>query len=159
MEAMEFSAVVQQRLESQVATGVGCLDLTDEDGVITGRIRVDRRALDLRQSILQDRQPHDTGPITGALELVGTARRRREAPCDLLMVQMQDVDREATVSLKRLVALRGVCHAHEHERRIEGDRSDRAGSETGGLARRIPGRYHGDTGSEVTKHPAEILST
>ena len=159
MEAMEFSAVVQQRLESQVATGVGCLDLTDEDGVITGRIRVDRRALDLRQGILQDRQPHDTGPIAGAFELLGTASRRREATGDLLVIQMQDVDRKSTVSLEGRITLRRVRHAHEHKRRIEGDRSDRAGGETGGLARRIPRRYHGDTGSEVTKHPAEIVST
>ena len=158
MEAMEFSAVVEQWLEAHVTTRVGCLDLTDEDRVIAGRIRVDRRALDLRQGILQDREPHDTGPIAGAFELFGAAARGREAPRDLLVVQMQDVDREAAVGLKGLIALRGVRDAHEHERGIEGDGRDRAGGETGWMSRRIPRRYHGDTGSEMTQHPAEIVS-
>ena len=155
---MEPTSVVQQRLQAQIAAAVGSLDLTDEDRVIARRIRVNGGALDLREGILQDRQPHDALPVAGALEFLGAGCRGREATGDLLVIQMQDVDREATVSQKGLIALRRVSDADQHQWGIEGHGRDGAGRETGRLACRIPRRDHGDAGSEVTQHAAEIVS-
>jgi len=158
MEAVKLSSVVQQRLEAQIAAGIGGLDLADEDRVIARRIRVDSGALDLRERILQDREPHDALPIARALEFLGPAGRGREAAGDLLVIEMQDVDREAPVSEKGLIALCRVSDADQDQRRIEGHGRDGAGGETGWLTRAIPRGDHGDAGGEMPQHPSEIVS-
>ncbi len=159
MKAVEAPAVVQEGLEPGIAPALGGFDLADEDGVIASRIGVDGRALDLGERVLEDGKPDGALAVRGALELLGAARRGCEAAGQLLVIEVQDIDREAAVSVKGLVALGGVGHADQDEGRVEGNRRDGAGGETGGLACGIPRRDHGDAGSQVPQHTPKIVGS
>src|SRR5258708_1116512 len=82
-------------------------------------------ALGLGQGALDQRHAEVAQPVRHAVELVEP--RRGEALRDRLLLEVEDVDREAAALEERGVALRFVGHADQDQRRVERDRAERAG--------------------------------
>src|SRR5438876_10339959 len=97
MQAVEPPAIEEERLQAGGAGAIGGIDPADEDRVITTRIGVDDRALELGQGVLENGQTQEALAIVGALELLGPACRRREAPREQLVIAVDHVDRSLPV--------------------------------------------------------------
>src|SRR5262249_50532823 len=159
VEPAEATAVVEEGVQSRITPAVRGLDLSDEDRVVAGRVRVNERALELRETVLEDRKPKRAWAVPGTFELQRGVALRREPSGDRLVIGSQEVDRESAVRVEMGIALRGVRDADEHQRRIQRDRSDRAGGEAGGPPVGVQRGDDGHAAGEVTEHTTEIVRT
>jgi CDP-diacylglycerol---serine O-phosphatidyltransferase len=130
LEPPELPVEVQQRL------ALAHLDpqhLAHQDGVIAPRQPLVGPALEVRNCPLEQRQArlgpgHDAHP----LELVRPLRRQLQRHVGLL--DPQHADRPARRAHEYLVRVRSLVDAHQHQRRIQRQRAERAGREADGLA-------------------------
>src|ERR1051325_4326486 len=128
---------------------------SDEDRVVALDVRVDDDALDVRQRVVQDRQPELADPVRHAVELVEP--RGREAPRDVLLLAAEEVHREAAALDDGRVALGLVRHAHENQRGIERDGRERARGQPRGPAVRVRRGDDGDAAGEVTENLTKVV--
>src|SRR5438105_4479464 len=89
-ETVVFAAVVHQ---GHAVGRAAVVHAPDEDRVVAFDVRADDDAFDVRERLVEDRQPERADPMWHAVELVEP--RRREALRDLLLLASQEVHGEA----------------------------------------------------------------
>src|SRR6266542_1023854 len=154
-----LAAVVQERLETRVATGFRGLHAAHEDRVVSGRVAMHDLAFELGQRVLEHGQPEGALTEIDALELLGwmLGGLGGEARRHGLVMPGQDIDGEMTGFGQGRVAVGVVGNADQNERWTEGHGGEGAGREAGGPALAVRGGDDGHARAEVAEDPPEIV--
>src|SRR5271157_213836 len=135
--------MVQKRLAALQLSGD---DLADKDLVVSTGKDLDHPAIDVGQAIGQDRGPSHNAQDRQTRENLRPGRR--EPPRDVLLVEPENVHREAAIDLEIVQRVRLLIHSHQNQGRVKRQRGDRVGRQTvqTGLA---AGCHNSDTGREL----------
>src|SRR6266545_1959555 len=117
---------------------------------------VDRRALELCERVVDERQAERTQRERHAVELVVDLRGGEPARHGLLL-EPQDVDGEHLAPDQRGVALRLVVHAYQDERWLERHRRERARGEPRRATVLIADSDDGDARGEMAEDTTEFV--
>src|SRR5262245_40110642 len=153
VQAAVATPVVQQGMTVSRACA---LHSPHENGVISRLMHADGGALEVGVGLLDDGHLVLGDQILDALELVLDARGG-EAARQLLLVGVQDVDGEVPRVAEGGEALGLVVHTDQDERRIEGDRGERARRQAGGPALGVERGHHGDARGEMAENVSKFV--
>src|SRR5271157_2423290 len=106
--------MVQERLAASQFAGD---DLADEDLVVSTGQGLDHPAIDPGQATGQDRGPGHDGQGRQAREILWPGLR--EPPRDVLLVETENVHREAAIDLEKVQRVRLLLHGHQYQGWVE----------------------------------------
>ena len=146
-ERLGQPAIASGKIQEWLATLILARnELADEDIVIAARQNVVNPAVEECEAIGQDRRAGRRRRDVEVGEILGS--RGGKSPRDVLLLEAEDVYREAAVLLQVVERRGAFIDGDQDERRVERERGDGVGREAV-AARLAIGRHHGDTRGEV----------